>query len=135
MTIRQLVFLLQCRILGEGRRGDVEQLTSQEAIQLHEQLEIDIVALRRLAVRRLDVMFGDVDACDELKNPVSVSAAQILLPLSLRSSIQRAFTLTHVGGESRCRQNRVRWENLAMLGLDILGQVQVQNRWCMQGGE
>lgn len=40
-------------------------LTGQEAVQLHQQLEIDIVALRRLAVRAADVMSVEIDTYSE----------------------------------------------------------------------
>ena len=37
------------------------RLTSQEAVELHEQLKVDIVTLRRLAVRAADVMSVEID--------------------------------------------------------------------------
>jgi hypothetical protein len=37
------------------------QLTSQEAVQLHEELEVRIVALRRLAVRVAHVVTVEID--------------------------------------------------------------------------
>ena len=36
-------------------------LTCQEAVQLHEQLEVDIVTLGRLAVRAANVMSVEID--------------------------------------------------------------------------
>jgi uncharacterized protein (DUF2345 family) len=38
-------------------------LTGQEAVQLHEQLEIDIIARGRLAVRAANVMSVEIDTC------------------------------------------------------------------------
>ena len=40
-------------------------LTGQEAVQLHEQLEIDIITLWRLAVRAANVMSVEIDTCSE----------------------------------------------------------------------
>jgi hypothetical protein len=40
-------------------------LTGQEAVQLHEQLKIDIVTLRRLSVRAANVMSVEIDTCSE----------------------------------------------------------------------
>lgn len=42
---------------GEEKR----RLTSQEAVQLHQQLKIDIITLRRLAVGVADVMSVEID--------------------------------------------------------------------------
>lgn len=41
------------------------QLTSQEAVELHEQLQVDIVALRRLAVRAANMMSVEIDTYTE----------------------------------------------------------------------
>jgi len=38
----------------------------KEAVQLHQELEVDIVALGRLSVARLDVMAIEVDTCREM---------------------------------------------------------------------
>lgn len=46
----------------------VEKLTSQEAVQLHEQLEVDIVTLGRLAVRAPNVMSVEIDTYSQ--NPI-----------------------------------------------------------------
>ncbi len=40
-------------------------LTGQEAVQLHEQLEIDIFALRRLSVRAANVVSVEIDTYSE----------------------------------------------------------------------
>jgi hypothetical protein len=40
-------------------------LTGQEAVQLHEQLEIDIVTLGRLSVRAANVMSVEIDTYSE----------------------------------------------------------------------
>ena len=39
----------------------MQQLTGQEAVQLHEQLNVDIVALGRLAVRAPNMMSIQID--------------------------------------------------------------------------
>jgi len=44
---------------------DSERLTSQEAVQLHQQLEVDIVALWRLSVRAANVMSVEIDTYSE----------------------------------------------------------------------
>ena len=56
----------QCAGLGGGKQGNrkwkiEKRLTSQEAVQLHQQLKVDIVTLRRLAVGVADVMSVEID--------------------------------------------------------------------------
>lgn len=41
--------------------GNEPELTGQEAVQLHQQLEVDIVTLRRLAVSVADVVSVKID--------------------------------------------------------------------------
>ena len=52
--------------MGEERQGNrkwkiEKKRTSQEAVQLHQQLKVDIVTLRRLAVGVADVMSVEID--------------------------------------------------------------------------
>ncbi len=49
------------------------KLTSQEAVKLHQELEVDIVALGRLAVRRFDVVAAEIDTCGNRKKGIQVS--------------------------------------------------------------
>lgn len=49
-------------------QGGQNVLTSQEAIQLYEQLEVDIVTLGRLSVRAPNVMSVEIDTYSE--NPI-----------------------------------------------------------------
>lgn len=44
-----------------------EQLTSKEAVELHQELEVHIVALGRLAVRALDVVAVEINTYSERK--------------------------------------------------------------------
>jgi len=85
----------QCRqCCGEnGRRR-----TSQEAVELDEQLEVDIVALGRFAVRTTHVVLVEVDTCTfgevsaivslKLKGPSISSTAELLFPPGSNSFCQ-----------------------------------------------
>jgi hypothetical protein len=50
--------------LEEGL-SNAQVLTGQEAVQLHQQLKVDIVTLRCLAVRAANVMSVEIDTCSE----------------------------------------------------------------------
>jgi len=45
--------------------SNAQVLTGQEAVQLHQQLKVDIVTLRRLAVRAANVMSVEIDTYSE----------------------------------------------------------------------
>ena len=77
----------RCRqCCGEGGR----RRTSQEAVELDEQLEVDIVALGSVAVRTTYVVLVEVDTCTiaevsaivslKLKGPSISSTAGLLFP-------------------------------------------------------
>lgn len=70
--------------LGEMRPKIVRIRTGEEAVKLHEELKVDIVALRRLAVRRLDVMAVEIDTyCAKDKSAIKkFRHAQIRHPVS-----------------------------------------------------
>jgi len=48
------------------------QLTGQEAVELHQELEVDIVALGGLAVRGPLVVLAEIDTCNRKGTPVSL---------------------------------------------------------------
>lgn len=50
--------------LEEGL-SNAQVLTGQEAVQLHQQLKVNIVTLRRLAVRAANVMSVEIDTYNE----------------------------------------------------------------------
>lgn len=55
-------------------RASRKKRTGKEAVKLYEELKVDIVALRRLAVRRLDVVAVEINTCRKKQ-----SSAQNLL--------------------------------------------------------
>ncbi len=54
-------------------RAATGRRTSEEAVQLHQELEVDILALGRLAVGALDVMAVQIDTCLMAKTKEFVS--------------------------------------------------------------
>ena len=58
---------------GDARAGRKGVLTRQEAVELHQELEIDIVTLGRLAVRPLDVVAVQINTC-KAKHTLSASS-------------------------------------------------------------
>ena len=55
------IVVLDKTLAGVLRRRTWGELTGQEAVQLHKELEIDIVALRRLAVRVAHMVSVEID--------------------------------------------------------------------------
>jgi hypothetical protein len=93
--------------LEEGL-SNAQVLTGQEAVQLHQQLKVDIITLRRLAVRAANVMSVEIDTCsenlivsffefrdcDNLLRRVKISAKDSLKYFDEETSTQRYKTVT-----------------------------------------
>lgn len=94
--------------LEEGL-SNAQVLTGQEAVQLHQQLKVDIITLRRLAVRAANVMSVEIDtcsenlivsfefegrSCDNLLRRVKISAKDSLKHFDEETSTQRYKTAT-----------------------------------------
>ena len=77
-------------ITTENHRG--KRLTSQEAVKLHQELEVHIVALGGLAVRSPDVVGAEIDTCRAEKRRESKSAfgPGMLILASSRSTKREA---------------------------------------------
>ena len=60
--------------MGEAATdGATDQPTVQEAVQLHQQLEIDVLALRRLAVRVSHMVVVKINTCPQRSALVSIA--------------------------------------------------------------
>lgn len=56
-------------IVGDARGGG-ERLTGQEAVELHQELEVDIVALGSLAVRAAHVVAVEINTYKRGEEPI-----------------------------------------------------------------
>lgn len=84
--------------LGHGRF----ERTGKEAVQLHQELQVDIVALGRLAMVALDVMAIEVDTCRDLKltsSPLTSGRSHRVVCRTIREQKEvTGFELTHDRG-------------------------------------